>query len=175
LDAQNGLTFTAQPQQSTNRSASRSSVPSELPSRRTGIEGIATLRRRCRVRPRNVDAGKTVALVARAAVLCATWTCGHGRSTKCVVPLSASLWLPLRQRSLGIAALFIGALVLDAGFGEPYPGCHAGAARFPCRMHSRYPGLARPHATTLEPSNMAGCEAQAPLLSLPGCSLLDTR
>jgi PPP family 3-phenylpropionic acid transporter len=35
--------------------------------------------------------------------------------------------------------------------------------------------LARPHATTLEPSNMAGCEAQAPLLSLPGCSLLDKR
>ena len=45
----------------------------------------------------------------------------------------------------------------------------------PRRMHSRYPGLARPHVTTLEPSNMAGCEAQAPLLSLPGSSLLDKR
>ena len=57
--------------------------------------GIATSRRRCRVRPRNVDAGKTVApsfLSARAAVLCATWTCGRGRSRlKCVAPLSASL------------------------------------------------------------------------------------
>src|SRR3984893_6202537 len=130
-------------------------------------------------------------LGARAAVLCARWTCGHGRSTKCVVPLSASLWHPLWQlrplvalsagipggarrragsartsawcrdggetafcaarrpscrcfrgvsvrarpvcnfSSLGITALFTGALVLDAGFGEPYPGCHAGAARSP--------------------------------------------
>jgi PPP family 3-phenylpropionic acid transporter len=36
-------------------------------------------------------------------------------------------------------------------------------------------GLARPHATTPEPSNTAGCEGQALLLSLPGCSLLDKR
>ena len=47
--------------------------------------------------------------------------------------------LPVRAHPLcnfsspGIASLFTRAFILDAGFGEPDPGCHAGAARSPVR------------------------------------------
>ncbi len=77
--------------------------------------------------------------------------------------------------SPGIASLFTGAFILDAGFGEPDPGCHAGAARSPVRCARALLVSFEPHAAALERSNMAGCEAQAPPPSLPECSLLDKR